>query len=108
MIPKPPKKKGRHRQTKECDISPKVKEIVWERDNHCCIICGNPYAMPNSHYIRRSKLGKGIEENVVTMCAECHHQMDNGEMQEVYRQATKEYLMEHYTDWNEEDLIYKK
>jgi hypothetical protein len=108
MIQKPPKKKGRHRQTIACDISPEVKKKVWERDGHCCIICGNTQAMPNSHYIRRSRQGLGIEQNVVTMCEKCHHETDNGDMQEIYRARMREYLMAHYPDWNEEDLIYKK
>lgn len=43
------------KRSKACDISPKVKKKVWERDNHCCIICGSPYAMPNAHYIKRSQ-----------------------------------------------------
>ena len=25
------------KRSKACDISPKVKKKVWERDNHCCI-----------------------------------------------------------------------
>jgi hypothetical protein len=29
-------------------------------------------------------------------------------MQEIYRARMREYLMAHYPDWNEEDLIYKK
>ncbi len=49
------------KRSKACDISPKVKKKVWERDNHCCIICGSPYAMPNAHYIARSQGGLGIE-----------------------------------------------
>ena len=108
QCPKPTTKKGRHKMTIACDISPQVKAKVWERDNHCCIICGSPYAMPNSHYIRRSKMGKGIEQNVVTMCENCHHETDNGVLQEEYRQATRDYLMGIYPDWNEEELIYNK
>ena len=49
------------KRSKACDISPKVKKKVWERDNHCCIICGSPYAMPNAHYISRAQGGLGIE-----------------------------------------------
>ena len=53
------------RRSKACDISQKVKQRVWERDNGCCVICGNNYnVMPNAHYIPRSKGGLGIEENV--------------------------------------------
>ena len=61
------------KRAKACDISKKVKDRVWERDGGRCIICGSPYAMPNSHYIRRSQGGLGIEENIVTMCLCCHN-----------------------------------
>lgn len=102
----------RSRRAKKCDITQKVKEIVWERDNHRCIICGNPAAMPNAHYIRRSHGGLGIPENVVTLCTMngCHDKFDNGsrEESEAIGAQIKDYLMSIYPDWNEEDLIYKK
>lgn len=44
-----------NKRSKACDISQKVKKKVWERDNHRCIICGSPYAMPNAHYISRAQ-----------------------------------------------------
>lgn len=40
-----------HRRTKTLDISKKVKDRVWERDGGRCVLCGNPQAMPNAHYI---------------------------------------------------------
>lgn len=36
------------RRTKALDISKKVKDTVWERDNHRCILCGSHSAMPNA------------------------------------------------------------
>lgn len=91
---------GKSRRTKALDISQRVKKRVWERDDYCCIICGNPQAMPNSHYIRRSQGGLGIEENVATMCINCHNEYDNGSGK--YRKAIKEsfrdYLMSIYPD----------
>ncbi len=98
------------KRSKACDISKAVKDRVWERDNHCCIVCGSPYAMPNAHFIRRSKSGQGIEQNIVTLCHNCHHQCDNGtgEQQAMYKAKIKEYLISKYPDWNEEDLIYRR
>lgn len=49
-------------RTKATEIPKKVKEKVEARDNHRCIICGSKYASGNSHYIRRSKGGLGIEK----------------------------------------------
>lgn len=96
------------KRSKACDISQKVKKAVWERDNHYCIYCGNPQAMPNAHYIRRSKGGLGIEQNVVTLCTKCHHEYDNGSGRETIGAFIREYLMSQYEDWCEEKLIYRK
>lgn len=98
------------KRSKACDISQKTKQIVWERDGRECIICGRP-GLPNSHYIRRSKGGLGIEQNIATMCIECHNAYDDGkdtELRDYIKQKTKKYLQSKYDDWKEEDLIYKK
>ena len=96
------------KMSKACDISPKVKRKVWARDGQCCILCGNPQAMPNAHYIRRSQGGLGIEQNVVTLCRKCHNDFDNGGMREEYGQMIRDYLKGCYKNWNEKDLVYDK
>ncbi|MEE0929564.1 MAG: HNH endonuclease [Acutalibacteraceae bacterium] len=96
------------RRSKATDISQRVKKKVWDRDRQCCVICGNPQAMPNAHYISRAKGGLGIEENVVTLCQTCHHRYDNGDMQEEYKDKIESYLKSMYKDWNKNNLIYKK
>lgn len=95
-------------RSKACDIPPWVKRAVWERDNHCCIICGSPMAMPNSHYIRRSQGGLGIEENIVTMCLRCHSMYDQGIDRKAMEKFVRDYLKSKYPDWDEEKLIYRK
>ena len=57
-----------HKRTKLLDISKAVKDKVWERDGHRCILCESIFAMPNAHYISRAQGGLGIPENVVTLC----------------------------------------
>ena len=104
------------KRAKACDISRSVKAKVWERDNGCCVVCGNNYnVMPNAHYIPRSRGGLGIEQNVVTLCTEltenkCHRKFDFGNQieREYIGGKIKEYLMSVYPDWNEADLYYKK
>ena len=96
------------KRSKACDISQKVKNIVWERDGHCCIYCGSTRAMPNSHYIPRSKGGLGIEQNIVTLCNRCHYNYDMTDMREHYKEYIINYLKSKYPDWKEEDLIYRK
>lgn len=94
-------------RAKACSIPPDVKEAVWERDNHCCIICGSPFAFPDSHYIRRSHGGLGIEQNIVTMCRKCHRVYDQGERTEM-ELFVADYLKSKYPDWAEKKLIYRK
>ena len=96
------------KRTKKTAISKEVKEKVFLRDNKRCIICGNSKAYPNAHYIRRSKGGLGIEENIVTLCSKCHHNFDNGTKRNEYQELIRDYLLHKYTNWNEQMLVYKK
>ena len=96
------------KRAKACDISKKVKDIVWKRDGGKCIVCGNHEAMPNSHFIRRSQGGLGIEENIVTMCHRCHMMYDQGIDRKAIEAHTERYLKSKYPDWDRNNLTYKK
>lgn len=75
-------------------------KTVWERDKHKCIYCHCevPLACANSHYIKRSHLGLGIEENIVTACHNCHYLYDFGSNIEEIINYTKQYLKSKYED----------
>lgn len=104
------------KRSKATDIPMSVKKKAWERDNGCCVICGNSYnVMPNAHYIPRSKGGLGIEENIFTACTrltenDCHYRFDNGTKEEKrkLKEIVKSYFQNIYPDWDEEKLYYKK
>ena len=97
------------RRSKACDITQAVKKKVWERDNECCIVCGNHQAMPSAHFRARAQGGLGIEQNIVTLCQTCHHAYDNTVMRPQYREYIRNYLKSIYgDDWDEKKLIYKK
>ena len=67
-------------------------------------------AYRKAHFISRAKSGRGIEENVLTLCRRCHDVFDNGaamQRQEM-RAYFAWYLNEKYPDWNEADLVYRK
>lgn len=96
------------KRSKACDISATTKQIVWERDNGRCIICGDRNAMPNAHFIPRSKGGLGIEQNVVTLCQSCHMAYDQSIERKVCKNIIMRYLKEQYINWSEDELIYKK
>ena len=98
------------KRSKACDISPKVRQIVYDRDGGCCIICGKQ-GIPNAHYISRAHGGLGSERNIVTLCPTCHHAFDNGNDERLAMQINmriEHYLQLHYANWNEKDVIYDK
>ena len=95
-------------RTKACDISKRVKQVVWERDGCYCVLCGNPEAMPNAHFIPRSHGGLGIEENIVTLCINCHRRFDQTSDRSEIKIRLENYLKSKYPNWNEKNLIYKK
>ena len=94
--------------TKQLSISRKVKEAVYRRDGGYCVLCGSPYGLPNAHYIARSQGGLGIEENVVTLCEQCHWEYDQSYKRKALREKLRAYLQNNYPDWDERKLIYRK
>lgn len=96
-----------HQRTKASQIPKDVKEAVWKRDNERCVVCGVwcPPECACCHFIGRGRLGLGIEENIITLCAEHHRKLDNGEYG---REEIRSYLKSKYPGWNEKDLVYSK
>ena len=105
-------------RSRACDFQRKVRERIIQRDDGC-IFCQMGY-MPNTsggpawysimHYIPRSHGGLGIEENGAVGCQWHHDMLDNGNVgnREEMLELFKSYLQEHYKNWDEEKLIYKK
>lgn len=96
-----------HARTKASQISKETKWKVLERDGGKCVLCGRTCSVYNAscHFIGRGRLGLGIEQNIITLCPECHYNLDNGE---VGRDELREYLQSKYSDWDEKKLIYTK
>jgi len=103
-----PMKNRSSKLSKACDIPLKVKDIVSKRDNGICVICKVRAGKPNMHYIPRSQLGLGIEQNIVCGCEICHHEYDNGKYRKEHGETIKKHLQSKYKSWNEEELIYHK
>lgn len=95
------------KMSKATSIPIGVKNKVMARDGGRCIICGRP-GIPNAHYKRRSKGGLGIEENIVTLCPQCHHDFDNGFKREEIGEQIREYLGRFYPDFPDSKRIYDK
>ena len=107
-----------HTRTKALGITIRVKEEVAERDEFdgwtCCILCGTPappynrLAFSNAHYISRAQGGLGIEENILTLCPECHYRYDQTTDRERLKPFLGRYLKNYYPDWDESKLVYQK
>ena len=109
------------KQCKSREFSQSARKIIAERDNDTCIFCQMGYHMEKAthlglqlrsvmHYIPRSANGLGIPENGALGCQYHHEMLDNGNegRREEMLGMFKEYLMNEYEDWNEDDLKYSK
>jgi len=60
-------------------------------------------------YPKKSRTDYGIEQNVVTLCPDCHHDYDNGFFRDEIENCIRQYLKSKYGEiWNEQDLVYNK
>ena len=104
-------------RTKALQIPYKVKQAVANRDSvegwPCCVLCGRPaptsapLAFSCAHYIARSQGGLGIEENILTLCPDCHGEYD-GKERNKHKPYLTQYLRRCYRKWDEKKLTYQK
>jgi 5-methylcytosine-specific restriction endonuclease McrA len=52
-------------------VSKALRHIVFERDSYTCVLCDNP-AYDVHHAIERSRGGRNILWNLVSLCRPCH------------------------------------
>lgn len=97
-----------HNLTKATSIPVKVKAAVLHRDASRCVICGSTSAGPHCHFVRRSQLGLGVEENIWTGCEKCHREFDSEATDGPLHQYVEQYLKGWYPEWDKAKLIYKK
>ena len=72
-------------------------------------LCVVDQASPTHITLVEHSGGLGIEQNVVTLCNDCHYKYDNGFFREQIGIAIREYLKYYYGfNWNEKDLYYDK
>ena len=95
------------KRSKACDIPKKVREEVYARDKGC-IICGSTSNLTIAHFISRAQSGRGIRENLVTLCILCHHEMDNGKNSLEVKEKVREYLEKLYPNFTDEMRRYDK
>ena len=94
-------------RTKATSIPKKVGEEVYARDKGC-IICGSIHNLTIAHFISRAQSGRGIRENLVTLCILCHHEMDNGKNSLEIKEKARQYLEKLYPNFTDEMRKYNK
>ena len=90
------------------DISNDVRKRVRERDHDRCIFCRSTYNLQLAHIIPRSRGGRGVEKNLVTACAVCHHNMDFTQARRVMLKVASDHVRRHHGIFDEEEVIYRK
>jgi 5-methylcytosine-specific restriction endonuclease McrA len=53
---------------------------ILERDNWRCQSCGSMQNLQVHRLTYRSQTGGDVEENLITLCAVCHHKQHTGPM----------------------------
>jgi 5-methylcytosine-specific restriction endonuclease McrA len=103
-------------KTNSLAISNETYNKVFERDGSCALcntlglhekliqdaIKNISAILECHHYIPRSRLGMGIEQNLIMLCK--YHHMEETK----YRDEIKKYLKSKYQNWKETDLVFKK
>lgn len=109
------------KKTRQQQFNKATKEKIWQRQYGQCLFCSMSFHMEAAddfgyiifdvmHYINKSQGGLGIEQNGVLGCRYHHSLLDNGNkgLREEMLGIMREHLIQHYPDWNEEDLYYNK
>ena len=96
--------------TRATAIPRSVKLAVWHRDRESCVLCGHPVpeGCACAHIVRRSQGGRGIEQNIVTLCCRCHRELDGGILAKFYKKMVIQYISDLYPGWSEESVKYHK
>jgi 5-methylcytosine-specific restriction endonuclease McrA len=94
-------------RTKALSITKEVKERVLGRDGGLCVYCGKP-GNPEAHYVPRSQGGLGIEQNILTLCRDCHREFDQSIDRPEMAAYFERYLRSKYPGWDDIQLTYQK
>lgn len=73
-----------------------------------CVYCGRTdKPIELAHYISRTQGGKGVPQNLISLCIDCHRSFDGAGRNDM-RDFLADYLKSHYPGWNEQDQIFRK
>lgn len=93
---------------KNTDIDSRSRNEVHERDRRRCVYCGRTdKPIELAHFISRTQGGKGVPQNLISLCIDCHRSFDGAGRNDM-RDFLADYLKSHYPGWNEQDQIFRK
>ncbi len=100
------------KETKAKKFTAKEIEHITERDNHCCIVCGN-YQIESTphHVIFKGQGGLGKRWNGVSICRSCHNMGHNSQTPRsalILFEKCFEYLSSIYEGLTIDQMTYKK
>ena len=88
-------------------MSTALRRKVYRRDDYLCALCGAQKYLQIHHCVPRGQGGSDREDNLITLCADCHalcHGVDTRGVeitQEEINHAVVEYLADYYApNWN--------
>lgn len=96
------------RRKQNTDIDGKSREAVHRRDGYRCVYCGRAdKPIELAHFVSRSRGGKGIPQNLISLCIDCHRNYD-GELHSEMKDFLENFLRSKYKGWDEKDIVYRK
>ena len=55
-----------------------LRQAVLQRDRWRCQSCGSIAGLEVHHMVSRGKLGDDAEENLISLCCDCHRDLHRG------------------------------
>ena len=110
-----------HTYTRKLQFDTKTRQKIYIRDNGTCIFCRMGYHMEGAsgmmidindimHFIPKSQMGLGIEQNGALGCRYHHSLLDNGNkgLRQEMLGKFEAYLKSLYPGWDRKRLTYQK
>lgn len=100
-----PRGRLRSKRSLATGIPKHVRQEVLVRDRRC-VICGSMHQIEIHHLVERSRLGMGVDNNLVSLCRQCHRDIHNGDTGK--KTFIRNYLERLYPDITDNMRKYKK
>nr|BDD46679.1 hypothetical protein 19 [Bacillales bacterium] len=99
-VPKPSFKRRKPKRSKRNDFSPSVRKQIRSRDGELCRVCEAERANQIHHVYPRSRGGRGVYTNGLSICNVCHAEIhaDNELMKDWQEIFEQRYGSDYYKD----------